>query len=199
MTRTPSSYLFTSAEECCQVHFGWDLQTCRKQSLGRPKWYPDIDGNGGCKNDGNEPLRFKRYSDYLFDTLEECCDAYYDWNLNACLHPEIAPDPCSADNIFRYYEVGYNEDFLLESEVGYYPVWDDEELYCVKNPNDATPYMDTTPSAWKHQTLAECCWTNFQWVWRDCMGVYVVCKIVFGHVEDGAVYRKGVVLFRSGS
>ena len=119
MNGHPPSYLHLSAEECCQVHFGWDLQTCRKKSLGPPKWYPMEDG-GGCSNDGNYPKYMKRYGDYLFDTLDECCDYHFDWNTEACKNPPSAPDPCS--EIYRYYQpFGYNEDFVMESETGYYP------------------------------------------------------------------------------
>jgi hypothetical protein len=116
------SYLFESAEECCQFHFQWELQECRRNSLGPPKWYPDFEGEGGCKSDGKEPLFMKRYADYLFETQLECCEHYYDWNVEGCMNPALAGDPCSSESIFTYYEAGYNKDFLLESEVGYYPI-----------------------------------------------------------------------------
>ncbi len=137
MKDNPDYYLFDNAEECCQRHFQWSIQECRRQSLGTPKYYPDLSGvssprsiasghavpgPGGCKADGREPYDFKLYPGYLFDTLEECCNHHYGWNLSACLNPDLAEDPCSSVNAFNLYENGYDEGFLLESEVGYYPV-----------------------------------------------------------------------------
>lgn len=116
-----NEFLFTSFEDCCQRHFESEIRNCREASAGPQTWYPDFDGHGGCKGDGKAPKYMKRYPGYLFYSLEVCCQKHYFWNLLACMNPALAPDPCSSDSIFSNYDM-YNEDFLLESEVGYYPV-----------------------------------------------------------------------------
>ena len=62
----------------------------------------------------------KRYDGYLFDTLQECCEAYFVWNVEGCMNPELAGDPCSSENVFST-DGGYNTNYLTESEVGYWP------------------------------------------------------------------------------
>ena len=70
---------------------------------------------GGCRNDGNEPSYFRLYEGYLFSSIEECCENYYDWSITECLDPSDH-DPC-------YSFMGiYDEDFRVDSERGYYPV-----------------------------------------------------------------------------
>lgn len=169
MKQAPRGWLFTSAEDCCTSHYMWDVQECRKNSLGSPKWYPNFDtGEGGCKNDGQEPLYMRRYVDYLFDSQEECCMYYYEWNVDACMNPALAPDPCD----YTYMEI-YNEDFLLADPdldaAGYYPDYEGDDQYCL-NDGNAPEYMNASPKAWRHKTLSECCLANFQFVFRECMG-----------------------------
>jgi len=38
------------------------------------------------------------------------------------------------------------------------------------NDNEAPAYMIVTHIAWKHESLLDCCWANFQWTFRECMG-----------------------------
>ena len=120
-------WLFTSAEDCCRAHYMWDVQECRRNSIGQPKWYPDFDSGGGCKNDGIEPLFMRRYDDYLFDSLEECCQNHYFWNVEGCTNPALAPDPCE----YTFMDI-YDENFLLadSAEIGYYPVCKYHILTC---------------------------------------------------------------------
>lgn len=62
-----------------------------------PKWYPTFDlDKGGCINDGFEPVYMKRFSEFTFDSMEECCKYYYPMNVNGCRFPSIK-DPCSAE------------------------------------------------------------------------------------------------------
>lgn len=120
MNGDPTHYLFLDAEDCCQFHFKWSLQNCRKTSFDDPKYYPDFD-MGGCKNDGQEPIYMKRYSDYHFDTAQECCEYHFPWNVEACASPDPPEDPCASEVIFSNYREGYNEDFLTEDEFAWYP------------------------------------------------------------------------------
>ena len=133
-------YLFLSAEDCCQTNFNWDIANCRRNSLGDFLWYPNFDSEAasGCQNDGNEPLYFKRYEGYLFATLKEYCDAYYPWDVDECMNPQL--DPCTP---FSYMDI-YDANFRLESEKGYYPSWDDDGIYCI-NDGQAPGYMLAIP------------------------------------------------------
>lgn len=141
----------------------WDVASCRKTSLGSPDWYPAFDmETGGCRNDGNEPLLFQRYEGYLFPSLEECCETYYPWNVEDCLDPSDH-DPC-----YSFMEM-YDAQYHTSPERGYFPVWDDDEIYCI-NVGDPPGYMVAFPEAWKHQTREQCCRVNFQFVFEECMG-----------------------------
>jgi hypothetical protein len=161
MDSSPKGYLFESAEECCQEHFMWDIANCRKNSIGDFLWYPKFDSeDAGCRNDGNFPLYFKRYDGYLFQSLEECCAAYYPWSVEECMNPQL--DPC-----FSYMDI-YDADFLTEPERGFYPSWDDDDIYCI-NDGQAPGYMLAWAEAWVDKTLEECCRENFQFAFKECM------------------------------
>ena len=63
-----------------------------------------------------------RHTGYLFETKEECCNAYYPWNVDGCMNPALLDDPCAVDNVFsKLQNPGYNEEYLVLSEYGYYP------------------------------------------------------------------------------
>lgn len=162
MRANPTGYLHSIAEDCCKAHYQWDIATCRMNSLGEPLFYPLFDSEmGGCKNDGLEPFYIKRYEGYFFDTLEGCCETYFSFSLAECVNPSDVV-PC-----YSFMEM-YDVDYL---ERGYYPVFTDEnnDIYCL-NDGNAPAYMQTFPKAWKHDTLEQCCRTNFQFLFRECMG-----------------------------
>lgn len=95
MAANPKEYLFASAEACCISYFHWDLQQCRKKSIGYPKFYPTFDPfEAGCINDGKELEYLQRNGQFLFDTLEECCGYYYPMNSESCMKPGAVEDPC---------------------------------------------------------------------------------------------------------
>ena len=147
-----------SAEDCCQEYFAWDLQGCRKRSI-KFMWYPnpELIGGAGCINDGYEAEYHKRYTQYLFDTELQCCAFYFPYNVEGCMEEDdekSVKDPC-ADEFKAVYLDKYNEDFLLESETGYYPTWNgSDNAYCV-NDGNAPAYMLTNPQFWKYPTLFE--------------------------------------------
>mmetsp|Transcript_36110 Transcript_36110/g.65047 ORF Transcript_36110/g.65047 Transcript_36110/m.65047 type:complete len:812 (-) Transcript_36110:199-2634(-) len=162
------NYIHTSVEDCCARHWSWVIQDCRKKSLGAFSWYPAFNiREGGCRNDGLEPMYMKRFVEYMFDTLEECCNYYYPMNVRGCIDPSLVKDPCGEFELVHL-EM-YNEDYLREDEVGYYPNFESDDKYCV-NDGDAPPYMIVDPQAWKHPTLGQCCMAYFQHLFRNCMG-----------------------------
>jgi hypothetical protein len=124
-----------------------------------------------------------RYADYLFDTLEECCENYYPWNVRGCIEPEpvdtaLIEDPCAEPSDEVYWFDIYDESYTLDAEQGYYPVYNSDTEYCVDDGN-APAYMLASPDTWLHQSLAACCLANFQWVFRECMGdIYGIDGVV---------------------
>lgn len=137
-------------------------------SLGEPKWYPAFNiGDGGCINDGLENVYFRRFSKYLFDSEQECCEFYYPMNAQGCIEPRSVEDPCSEEFQIDYWGI-YNEDFLLEPEIGFYPSFS-EDSYCV-NDGNAPAYMITSPQNWKRKSITECCYSFYQFAYRECMG-----------------------------
>lgn len=168
MRSDPEHYFSNDVEACCRAHFIWNLVECQRNSSGPPKWYPEFDlAEGGCKNDGLEPLHMKTYDDYLFGDQLSCCEAYFPWNVGGCMeqntiYASIVQDPCSTSA-----EVEENEE--LSREIGYYPKYSSDNEYCVDD-GQPPPYMLAHPDGWFHQSLAECCLANFQWVFRECMG-----------------------------
>merc|ERR1712238_452469 len=121
MKRKDNTFLYDSADDCCEVHYVWAKQECRANSLGAFKWYPAFNfREGGCRNDGLAPRYMN--DEYMSDTLEECCSQYYPMNVRGCIDPILLEDPCRGFEE-KYLEM-YNEDYLKESELGFYPDFD---------------------------------------------------------------------------
>jgi len=83
-------YLYATVEDCCQKHYGWKVNTCINSSsassgassspatmLYYPDWSADV-----CKNDGGESVDMN--SNYMYETLDACCEEHFNWNLAAC-------------------------------------------------------------------------------------------------------------------
>ena len=47
---------------------------------------------------------------------------------------------------------------------------DDVDSYCVPDDGKAPSYMNAVESGWKFNRLEDCCWTHFQWAFRECIG-----------------------------
>jgi hypothetical protein len=47
---------------------------------------------------------------------------------------------------------------------------DDVNSYCVPDDGKAPAYMNAVESGWKFNRLEDCCWTHFQWAFRECIG-----------------------------
>lgn len=136
MKNAVDGWLFTSAEDCCETHYQFDIANCRRNSLKSPQWYPTFGSDRlACKNDGLQPLYMLRYAGYLHASQQECCENHYPWNIEGCLDPAYAPDPCE----YTYMEK-YDKDFLLPEELGYYPV-----CKCRSSPRCNRLFLLTTP------------------------------------------------------
>ena len=89
-------FLSNNKEDCCKKFYQWNYYPCTgTKPEGSGDYYPDWIGSPStCKADGNMPdymLRPDSASWYLFDTLEDCCEKYFNWDLNNCLGSSGTP------------------------------------------------------------------------------------------------------------
>ena len=89
-------FLSNTKEECCKKFYEWNYYPCTgTQPEGSGSYYPDWEGSPvTCKADGNMPdymLRPDSAPWYLFDTLQECCEKYFNSELNTCLGSSGTP------------------------------------------------------------------------------------------------------------
>ena len=83
-------FLSNNKEDCCKKFYEWNYYPCTGTTPeGSGDYYPDWNGSPAtCKNDGNMPdymLRPDSAPWYLFDTLKDCCEKYFNYDLNNCL------------------------------------------------------------------------------------------------------------------
>ena len=74
-----------------QHHNQVNFQVCHRLPLFRwsplfPFWYPDWSSDSrACLNDGNEEAYMKvSPQDYLFTSVEACCEAHFAWVVQQC-------------------------------------------------------------------------------------------------------------------
>ena len=89
-------FLSNTREECCEKFYEWNYYTCTGSTPeDSGDYYPDWEGSPvTCKNDGNMPdymLRTDSARWYLFSTLKECCEKYFNYELNACMGSSGTP------------------------------------------------------------------------------------------------------------
>lgn len=151
MAANPSGYLFSTSASCCSQHFGWNYDACIGAGLGicaRALFYPDWGGaDEGCLDDGNEPpYMTDNAMYYMFSQLADCCQEHYGWNYDTCIG--------ASSNV---------------NNGQYYPDFSNTDHVC-RNDGAQPPYMNNSPSHWMHDTLAECCNTNYLWNYNNCIG-----------------------------
>ena len=89
-------YFFSQTrEECCNKFYSWDLYTCTlsEPTLTHGEFYPDWEGGGSSsitclKNSDNGEIpgyMLLNQEYYLSNTLEQCCNKHFFWNINKCL------------------------------------------------------------------------------------------------------------------
>jgi len=150
MAANPTYYMSSTLTKCCTTYFQWNFDVCMGNERGvcsRALWYPDWEGsNAGCVNDGNEP---KYMTDnavaYMFMELTDCCDQYYKWDYNGCTKATA-----------------------LQNVGLYYPDFGGSKDICVTGGGQPT-YMNNSPSIWMHETLKECCTTNYNYNLKECI------------------------------
>ena len=116
-------------------------------------YYPDWQGsNTGCLNDGQEPYYMLNNADhFLSNTLQQCCDKFYLWNLYTCTG--TTPTLSNGD---------------------YYPDWEDASAGTCKNDGAFPEYMLANQGHYLSTTLEKCCKKFYHWDVNTCMGTSAV-------------------------
>lgn len=82
-------YFENSRASCCKKYFSWDYISCAGNSLGLPTgFYPDWTSNEDkCVNATDTMPDYMRNNPklWLSDTVESCCESYYNWEFNNCV------------------------------------------------------------------------------------------------------------------
>lgn len=102
----------------------------------------------------------------MMDTQRECCEYYYGMNVQGCMHQTIVKDPCSTFEV-AYLNI-YDENYLREEELEFYPDFESDDKYCVSN-EEAPQYMIRRAAEWKKPTVEACCRAYFPSLFRECI------------------------------
>ena len=86
------------------------------------------------------------YHHYLSNTLEECCEKFYSWDLFKC--NGVTPILTNGD---------------------FYPDWDGRTDTCL-NDGNFPPYMLNDQSHYLSATLEQCCKKHYGWAKSQCLG-----------------------------
>jgi hypothetical protein len=154
MVDNESLWLYTNRDDCCARFFSYDLDNCKgisSSSSGSGKYYPDWEGtNTGCLVDDTTHLApsYMEGATYLFDTLNECCDAHYSWNADTC-----KGTTATVTN-------------------KWYADWADSTCYKDCATGGADPDCGGPAESWQagqlYDTRATCCSTHFSWDYDHC-------------------------------
>lgn len=92
MNIAPEVWMHETLAECCSQNYEWNYDECigtspAQISPGSGLYYPDWENSDHvCRNDGNQPAYMTQNpTQWMHNTLQECCDKNYSWNLNSCL------------------------------------------------------------------------------------------------------------------
>jgi hypothetical protein len=89
MSINTADYMSSTLAACCKKWFSWDFDKCtgsHPDDCTKHLYYPDWQGGSlTCIADGNEPAYMNTNAHiYFFNTLQDCCKAFYFWDYNNC-------------------------------------------------------------------------------------------------------------------
>jgi len=115
-------------------------------------YYPAWGKSETCLSDGKqEPYMNGQYGNWLYETLDSCCQRYFGWDEAGCKvrHAETTlvsgTIPATVD----------------PTEGLYFPDWERTDT-CI-NDGTAPPYMKKAADLWMYDTLRECCQGYYGW------------------------------------
>ncbi len=92
MSKSPTHYLFSDRQACCNKHYAWSLTTCLGGSdsidLGDAQWYMDWAGQAGgdcvmnCPQENADCGGLAESWDTLWSSKEECCKKMKWWDAS---------------------------------------------------------------------------------------------------------------------
>lgn len=83
-------------------------------------WYPDWGHQKHtCRNDGKQPLYMKTTGSYYEQSLADCCQRFFSWQMSSCMGSESGE----------------------EIPTGYYPAWAEMDPKCVNASKSMPGYM----------------------------------------------------------
>jgi hypothetical protein len=83
---------------------------------------------------------------WLFDSIEDCCDKYYFWDMRSCL--------------------GSDPSYVDPTTVLYYPDW--ESGVCIRDGN-APDYIRNQHTFWMFESLSDCCKQYHSYNYNACI------------------------------
>lgn len=111
-------------------------------------FYPDWVTDEGCANDGNEPGYMSvNAGDYLYSTLDKCCNTYFNWMYDKCMGR--VRGPCA--------------------RALFYPDWSGTNEGCIADGNEPK-YMTSNHKHYLYVTIEECCHEHYDWDYIACTG-----------------------------
>ena len=175
--------LYATFNICCEAHTWWNVDCDAYDENGTyieldslsGEWYVEyVDEDPVCVREceGAAPCNGRASSHKeLHKSFDECCVLHLWWNVDCSLYDEdgIQVDNSLVKPCSEIYWTTYFDSVTSGVPASYYPDFSSDDNFCVNDEN-APAYMETSPFVWKHQTLAECCWQNFQWKFKECMG-----------------------------
>jgi len=101
MRNNPTAWVFNTADACCTRYFSWSKETClagaNSTSTSGTRnatnlWFPDWESGGSvkCIQDTNTttPPEYiaANPNSWMRTTSTDCCERYFGWDTNNCLH-----------------------------------------------------------------------------------------------------------------
>lgn len=166
MNRNPSSWMYETLDSCCQRYYGWDVVGCELRNAEETLvsgaisaleptdglYFPDWGRTDTCINDGTAPPYMKQQSStWMYESLTDCCKAYYGWETGFAECMSSQGDPPTRAPISQSWYVDWKKFVCVESCNGPSPCGGDHEPWDVL-----------------HSSKSECCKAHLWWQ-EDCL------------------------------
>lgn len=141
MDQSPDWWMHKSLTECCTTNYSWNYENCIKSDPNAPvvpnpatngKWFPDWLGSAQeCKNDGTQPpYMTKNPTMWMYNTLDECCKARYNYKYDDCRGAPASSSSSSSSSLGRWFKNTSGNCVVSGAGSGTTPSW--EQDYATK-------------------------------------------------------------------
>eukprot|EP00956_Cyclotella_meneghiniana_P006250 scaffold8160_cov38-Cyclotella_meneghiniana.AAC.2 len=137
---------FATRQECCLGFYAWNFRECMGNNGPTNRYFPNW-----TREEGSSDVCLLDDGTYVvpegtpqYETVQECCENHYSWNLDACNNVENEPS------------------------YKYFPNWDGNGYVCFLDDGthvvpDSAPLFDD---------LTSCCDSQYSWNTAQCNSVY---------------------------